>query len=209
MDFEWGIHFVGQTDTSICTSGVDLVAAVKQVFVRGGRLWLYNRILVGAVDGCHAMRSTRKYAGLHPRTEGTSFLKLLQEDLAKQRQPPGFPPVSLAALLLFFHCILHILALAFLDALKVLPPHVIPHILSFHAMYNNSLKGWAELLDICKDLKLDMTKVNALDANPITDKELHRITAVSLPPTRSLMPHSSCSISSITASELLSTDTSQ
>ena len=59
-DFEWGYHLVGQTDTSICTTGEELLENIKEVFTTTGREWLYDMILLGGTDGCPAMRSVRK-----------------------------------------------------------------------------------------------------------------------------------------------------
>jgi hypothetical protein len=75
-DFVWGVHLVGQTDTSICTTSKEHLEGVKKVFTKTGRGWLWDKILLGSTDGCAAMRSTRLYEGLHPRPVGKSFLRL-------------------------------------------------------------------------------------------------------------------------------------
>jgi len=183
--FMWGLHLVGQTDTSICTSGADLLTQLKTVFASRGSLW--DKILFGSTDGCAAMRSTRKYAGLHPRQVGESLLRWLQEDLASRRVGDE-RTVDLCPRLMFLHCIAHILALAFLNACAVLPPHVIPHLRSFHRNFHNKLKEWSELKDICVELKIDLDRTNALregGANPINNKRMWRVTQFkSLSPTR-------------------------
>lgn len=181
--FEWGLHLVGQTDTSIQTAGVDLLIQVRHKFGEAERSWLFDKILFGSTDGCHAMRSTRQYAGLHPRREGKSFLKRLQDELRKKRDPQD--PYSLSPDVLFTHCVAHVIALAFKDACEVLPVHVMPHLRSFHAKFHNGLKEWAELKALCNDVHADMKATNALLDNPIDNLRFYRATRFkSLSPTR-------------------------
>ena len=181
-DFEWGLHLVGQTDTSVCTTGEDLHLQVKGIFDK--RPGLFDKILFGASDGCHAMRSTREYAGIHPRSEGESLLTRLQDELAERRTGDA-PTVDLCAVLMFIHCVCHIIALAFKDACGVLPPHVMPHLRSFHRVFHNSLKHWSELEKLCKECNLEMQRTNDLRDDPIDDVKMYRVTRFkSLSPTR-------------------------
>lgn len=101
-----------------------MLIQVRHKFEEAERSWLFDKILFGSTDGCHAMRSTRQYAGLHPRREGKSFLKRLQDELRKKRDPQD--PYSLSPDVLFTHCVAHVIALAFKDACEVLPVHVMP-----------------------------------------------------------------------------------
>jgi hypothetical protein len=181
-DFQWGMHLVGQTDTSICTTGSSLLDQIKKIFLPRGNLW--DKILLGSTDGCPAMRSTRHYAGVHPRTEGKSLLRYLQDELASRRR--GHEATSdLNERLMFLHCVAHVLALAFKDACGVLPPHVIPHLRSFHRNFHNQLKQWAELKRVCEELNVELEQTNELLDDPIDDLQFYRVTRFkSLSPTR-------------------------
>ena len=115
---------------------------------------------------------------------GKSLLRRLQADLALARDGPA-APVQLPSKLLFFHCVLHNVALALTDACRVLPPHVIPHIRSFHRVFHNKPKVWSELKKLCDEIGADMVRTNALLATPITNLALYRVTQFkSFSPTR-------------------------
>lgn len=188
--FKWGYHLVGQTDASICTTGDVHLKNIKKVFTDSNRGWLWDLILLVATDGCSAMRSTRKYEGLHPRRGsseiefGRSFTARLQHELS-QRRLGSSPEVPVHAEILSQHCVAHIVALALNDALSTLPPFVIPHIRSFHRVFNNKLKFWSRLKRICKELNKDLTRTNALIGNPVSDEALYKcLTFKSYSPTR-------------------------
>eukprot|EP00035_Acanthoeca_spectabilis_P019067 m.411765 g.411765 ORF g.411765 m.411765 type:complete len:675 (-) comp16816_c0_seq48:2921-4945(-) len=176
-DFQWGYHLVGQADASICTTGEEHLAGIKKVFVDGGRGWLWDLILLFSTDGCAAMRSTRKYEGLVPRTGtgvhefGKSFTARLQHELAVRRTDPE---LHLPELLLGFHCVLHIIALALGDALEILPWHVIPHIRGFHAAFNNQLKMFARLKALCEVAQTELSATVVLLNDPVSDEGLYK-----------------------------------
>eukprot|EP00035_Acanthoeca_spectabilis_P034096 m.27037 g.27037 ORF g.27037 m.27037 type:complete len:122 (-) comp6383_c0_seq1:1134-1499(-) len=121
------------------------------------------------------MRSTRKYEGLVPRRGagvhefGKSFTARLQHELSSRRTDPE---LHLPGMLLGFHCVLHILALALGDALEVLPWHVIPHIRGFHAAFNNQLKMFARLKALCQNAEAELVTTLRLAGDPVTDEGL-------------------------------------
>jgi hypothetical protein len=124
-NFKWYNILVGQTDTSVTSSGQELMDAIKAIF-KGGLKALWDLAKACGTDGCPSMRSTGDYAGVTARDEGESLTAKLKADLNVD--------------LLQFHCAAHILTLCLKNAIATLPKHWIPHI---RAVYRKFKDDWA------------------------------------------------------------------
>ena len=130
--FDWLMTFLFQKNVVRATSVQDYFDLVKNGVVEFG---FWEQIGAAGTDGCHRMRSTRNYAGVHARgTEGDNFAAKLKSDL-EARDP------------FIFHSVLHIIMLGLGDALDSLPSFWIQHIRAMTGYFSRSAQRKADLQD--------------------------------------------------------------
>ena len=104
--FEFCNSFAGQIDVAGDKTGPGLHEALKTLIYSldlSGSLW--KKIVFLCTDGASAMRSTAKYMGLDSNPDGTSMHAMMKRSIS--------PRLS------NFHCLCHLLNLAFKDAFRL------------------------------------------------------------------------------------------
>ena len=96
--FEWGMHFISQMNMAKVDGETEMSYYEKLKDVFHDELW--HKILYLGTDGCHAMRSSREYAGEQGNDDGDNLLAEMRNNHENGEHITAI------------HCLLHLMNLA-------------------------------------------------------------------------------------------------